>query len=190
MKYFVTVLIMFVLTAGTARSQAVEGGEIFRSEKGFVEKRAVTDSTFTLVWGIDGHKRKLGRNFDRRVHFELSAVSNRFAALEATCGTLCWYSVILPISKAIEPIIRQYPVAYDLDNGLAAFIGGGDSLAVVVDLTGQTKTDRVLKGKCPFSFNGDCISEAYFDEGVLRVKWSTAPENEIREDTIAIRPRM
>ena len=151
---------------------------IFKDSSAFLYYLNLSNSTYLLEWGNQLFSNISTDTLHVLPNGKLNLVWNTSKAicLRQGCGTSCFFSYILPITKGSKEKFYMYPMAFDTLNNLIAY--ANDSLNHFLTIenfaTGRKMNinEKFLKG--PYS--GYYIDSISFQNDNLYVRWQNDEE--------------
>jgi hypothetical protein len=97
--------------------------------------------------------------------------SKQFVVLRQGCGSPCWIAVVLPLDARQEDRLYWYPVAYDRDRNLLAYLGEDVRSVVAENLVTHRTQVMPVTPLCSWAFPGWCVSNVEFRADTMHVRW-------------------
>lgn len=134
----------------------------------FFEISYFEDNPIFLVWGKDDFKDSIpvGTDKIRKLHSD-----ENHLLVQVSCGSPCWYLLILPLSNNDTLKSIQYNYCLDTNNKLV--LGSSENLSYLKILNyNNCKTDSIKIPNCKYAFNGYCLTDAWFSNDSIYVEWN------------------
>lgn len=157
----------------------------------FLIYRNISVDSYILNWGKDSivNTSKDTMNTLPSGQLNLDWYSERAICLTQGCGTACFYSYILPLSKDAKEKFYDYPLAYDTLNNLIAYsvdslVFGDDSDAysdrpepfIIIENFLTNKRITIEEDYLPCPFSGVVIESIFFNSKGLHVRWRNSKD--------------
>ena len=97
--------------------------------------------------------------------------STQFVVLRQGCGSPCWFAIVLPLDPQEPDRLYLYPMAYDRQRNLLAYLGDDVRSVVAENLVTHKTLTVPLTPMCSSLFPGWCIDDPTFLEDSIHLRW-------------------
>jgi hypothetical protein len=141
--------------------------------KNFVEYHFIDKERYKIVWGNKNIKKTSHKIFKVLGSGTLGVQESNLYGLilRQSCGTECWYNVILPLKGKIKEKVVQYGLTYDLKNNLIVYSNANRPFLTIYNIMKGKKQVINERDVCAAITPAVCIDTCYIQNGFLFIRW-------------------